>query len=140
MRAVRFIVAVFAVVGLFAFAGPVAAQDRDCPDFPSQAAAQAVFNQDPYNDPYGLDGPIGPGFEGVQYLACESNAAPFAPPFSPPAQTPTPSGTVAPSAVASGSPRANLPGTGAADGMIGLVIVLGVAMLGAGVVVQRRMV
>jgi len=138
MKAVRFIVAVFAVVGLFAFAGPVSAQgdDPDCGDFASQAEAQAVFNRDPYNDPFGLDGPIGPAFDGVQFLACEGNPPPTAPPFSPVASaTPTATpvvdggGMVSPSA----SAQPGLPNTGAADGMTGLALGLSALLLGAGV-------
>jgi hypothetical protein len=55
-------------------AQPAAAQsppfrDLNCPDFPSQAAAQAELRRDP-SDPHGLD----TDRDGV---ACESNRAPF---------------------------------------------------------------
>jgi micrococcal nuclease len=50
--------------------------DRDCPDFRSQAAAQAVLRRDP-EDPYGLDGPVGRGSTGIPGVACESNPAPM---------------------------------------------------------------
>lgn len=68
-------------------AGPALAQegDRDCPDFPSQAAAQRVFNQDP-SDPERLDA------DGDR-IACETNGPPsLAPraPRPPAATTPRP--------------------------------------------------
>lgn len=50
---------------------PAQAYDRDCGDFPSQAAAQRFFlaNGGPYSDPHGLDAE-GDG------IACESNPCP----------------------------------------------------------------
>ena len=42
----------------------------DCEDFSTQEEAQAIYDQDT-SDPYGLDGPRGEGFTGVQGLACE---------------------------------------------------------------------
>ena len=50
---------------------PAQAYDRDCGDFPSQAAAQRFFlaNGGPYSDPHGLDAE-GDG------IACESNSCP----------------------------------------------------------------
>jgi hypothetical protein len=61
---------IFAALFFAAFAGPArAADDQDCFDFPSQAAAQQHLRQDP-SDPDNLD-PDGDG------IACETNAAPF---------------------------------------------------------------
>jgi len=134
---VRMLIVVFMMAGVVAFAPVASAQDGalDCEDFTSQALAQVVFNVDPYNDPYGLDGPVGPEFAGVQYLACEELPPPTAAPFSP-----APSEMEPPSPSASTSPHVGLPDTGATDGMIGLVLVLGVALVGAGVLLQRRLV
>ena len=43
----------------------------DClTDFQYQEEAQAVYNQDT-SDPYGLDGPPGEGYAGIQGVACE---------------------------------------------------------------------
>ncbi len=42
----------------------------DCSDFQYQEDAQKVFDQHP-GDPYGLDGPIGPAYEGKKGVACE---------------------------------------------------------------------
>lgn len=134
MRAVRFIVALFALVGVFVFAGTALAQDEpDCDNYPSQAAAQAVFNQDPYNDPFGLDGPIGPAFAGVQYLACEGNPAPFALPFDPTGNqvVPTPAPTSAPGA--SVAPQPGLPATGASDTFVLVGMMAALGMFAAGV-------
>ncbi len=48
MFMVRFVGMVLALVAAFTFTSTVSAQDDpDCEDYPSQAAAQAVFNQDP---------------------------------------------------------------------------------------------
>lgn len=44
------------------------ARDFNCPDFPSQAAAQAVLRADP-SDPFGLD-------RDRDGIACERNRAP----------------------------------------------------------------
>ncbi len=53
--------------------GTAHAADRyNCPDFVSQADAQAVYNADT-SDPNGLDGPIGTGSEGVPGVACENH-------------------------------------------------------------------
>ena len=54
-------------------ASPAFAQtpDRyDCADFTYQEEAQAIYDQDP-SDPYGLDGPIGEAYDGIQGVACE---------------------------------------------------------------------
>jgi endonuclease YncB( thermonuclease family) len=50
-------------------AAPASAQDRDCSDFNSQAAAQDFFEQAGSGDPHGLDGD-GDG------VACETNPCP----------------------------------------------------------------
>jgi hypothetical protein len=42
----------------------------DCDDFQYQEDAKRVFNRHP-GDPYGLDGPIGPAFEGKKGVDCE---------------------------------------------------------------------
>ena len=42
----------------------------DCDDFTYQEEAQAVYDRDP-SDPYGLDGPIGEAFDGIEGVACE---------------------------------------------------------------------
>jgi hypothetical protein len=42
----------------------------DCSDFTYQEDAQAVYDQNP-SDPYGLDGPPGPAYEGNPGVACE---------------------------------------------------------------------
>ncbi len=49
-----------------------AADTYNCPDFVSQADAQAVYNADT-SDPNGLDGPIGTGSDGVPGVACENH-------------------------------------------------------------------
>lgn len=49
--------------------------DRDCADFPSQAAAQRELRRDP-SDPFGLDGPEGRGSTGIPGVACEGNPPP----------------------------------------------------------------
>jgi micrococcal nuclease len=49
--------------------------DKDCSDYPSQSAAQAVLRQAP-EDPYGLDGPVGRSSTGIPGVACESKPAP----------------------------------------------------------------
>ena len=42
----------------------------DCDDFQYQEDAQRVYDRDP-SDPYGLDGPIGEAFDGIEGVACE---------------------------------------------------------------------
>lgn len=70
------------------FSGTAQAADRDCPDFPSQAAAQAAFNADP-SDPERLDAD-GDG------QACEEQAyAPTSGGAAAPQVTNRPSGAVA---------------------------------------------
>ena len=49
--------------------------DVNCPDFRSQAEAQAVLRRGP-EDPYGLDGPVGRASTGIPGVACETNPAP----------------------------------------------------------------
>jgi hypothetical protein len=48
------VVTVVAAAMSFPMAGVAAAQDRNCSDYPTQAAAQAEFNRNP-TDPYNLD-------------------------------------------------------------------------------------
>ncbi|MGY1736335.1 hypothetical protein [Geodermatophilus sp. SYSU D00684] len=57
----------------FGVSGTAQAADRyNCPDFVSQADAQAVYDADT-SDPNGLDGPIGTGSTGVPGVACEEH-------------------------------------------------------------------
>ena len=49
--------------------------DKDCDNYPSQAAAQAELRRRP-QDRYGLDGPVGRTSTGMPGVACESNPAP----------------------------------------------------------------
>jgi LPXTG-motif cell wall-anchored protein len=68
----RLIPVVFLVLGALALVAPAAlaqADDQNCSDFSSQAAAQAHLRADP-SDPDGLDGDN----DGI---ACESNPAPY---------------------------------------------------------------
>ena len=43
----------------------------DCSDFDYQEEAQDVFDEDP-SDPYGLDGPVGEEYGGIEGVACEN--------------------------------------------------------------------
>ncbi len=43
----------------------------DCSDFDYQEEAQDVFDEDP-SDPYGLDGPVGEEYRGIEGVACEN--------------------------------------------------------------------
>jgi len=93
-----------AVVAAAALATPAWAQanDQNCSDFASQAAAQAHLRADP-SDPDGLDARPGPADgndqAGGDGIACESNPAPFdrepvfagPPPTEPPPTTGPPS-------------------------------------------------
>lgn len=54
---------------------PAPPADKDCSDYPSQAAAQAVLRRDP-EDPFGLDGPEGRATTGIPGVACEGNDPP----------------------------------------------------------------
>ncbi|NEM07910.1 excalibur calcium-binding domain-containing protein [Geodermatophilus normandii] len=77
----------------FGFSGTAQAADRDCPDFPSQAAAQAAYDAVP-GDPERLDGDD-------DGLACEDYA--YAPASSTTGTTSTPQvGTRPAGAVAAG--------------------------------------
>jgi endonuclease YncB( thermonuclease family) len=49
--------------------------DKNCDNYPSQAAAQAELRRNP-DDPYGLDGPIGRSSTGIPGVACEDNPPP----------------------------------------------------------------
>jgi hypothetical protein len=130
MSIIRFTSVVIALAALFMFAPVVSAQDRDCADFDSQAEAQAVFNRDPIRDPYGLDGPPGPAFDGVRYLACENLPAPTAPPYKPSIDPSIPP-------VVDPGGQQIIPPTGAADSLAGLVLAAG-ALVGVGALVRRR--
>lgn len=159
---IRFLAASGAVAGLLALplAGTAAARtDRDCADFPTQAAAQAAFDARP-GDPERLDA------DGDGY-ACESRFGPrptTAASTTPSTTRPT---TVPPSTTRSGTasttpprpstttaqrpaqivavPRggvetgdgASSDGTDPAVGALGLVAVGGAAALGAGVAARR---
>jgi hypothetical protein len=72
-------IAIFFVVAgcwVFCLLAPALAQSPqegdlyDCDDFQYQEDAQKVYDRHP-GDPYGLDGPIGPAFEGKKGVACE---------------------------------------------------------------------
>ena len=106
MRKLALVVLVMAAVGLVA--GPAIAQadDQNCSDFASQAAAQAHLRADP-SDPDGLDAHAGPADgndqAGGDGIACESNPAPFdrepvfaGPPPTEPPPTEAPPTTVGP--------------------------------------------
>lgn len=68
---------------------------KNCPDFTYQEEAQEYFDAHP-GDPEGLDGPIGPGFTGVQNVACENlPSRPGVQPAAQPIAGPTTSTTVA---------------------------------------------
>jgi len=100
---VRRIVVLVAVVAVAALASPAWAQanDQNCSDFASQAAAQAHLRADP-SDPDGLDARPGPADgndqAGGDGIACESNPGPFdrepvfagPPPTEPPPTEPPP--------------------------------------------------
>ncbi len=100
----RRLVLLVAVVAAAALATPAWAQanDQNCSDFASQAAAQAHLRADP-SDPDGLDARPGPADgndqAGGDGIACESNPAPFdrepvfagPPPTEPPPTTGPPS-------------------------------------------------
>jgi hypothetical protein len=119
---------------LFAFAPVVSAQDLyDCNSFTYQEQAQAVYDADP-SDPYGLDGPPGPAFEGVQGVACEEL------PPEPTGTQPTPTPTTPPT---NGTDRGTTPGqtmpdTGMTDGPIPVVLASAVLLLGLGLVSRVR--
>lgn len=99
----RRIVVLVAVVAVAALASPAWAQanDQNCSDFASQAAAQAHLRADP-SDPDGLDARPGPADgndqAGGDGIACESNPGPFdrepvfagPPPTEPPPTEPPP--------------------------------------------------
>ncbi len=58
----------------FGFSGTAHAADTlNCENFTYQEDAQAEYDKDT-SDPHGLDGPVGPGFTGVEGVACEGNA------------------------------------------------------------------
>jgi micrococcal nuclease len=54
---------------------PTPPADKNCSDYPSQAAAQAELRRNP-EDLYGLDGPIGRATTGIPGVACEDNPPP----------------------------------------------------------------
>ncbi len=129
-----------AVVAVAALATPAWAQanDQNCSDFPSQAAAQAHLRADP-SDPDGLDAHPGPADgndqAGGDGIACESNPAPFdrepvfagPPPTEPPPTEPPPTTEAPPTTV--GPP---LPFTGPSPWLLPFgvgALVLGVLIL-----------
>jgi hypothetical protein len=137
MRRIALLVAVVAVAAL---ATPAWAQanDQNCSDFPSQAAAQAHLRSDP-SDPDGLDAHPGPADgndqAGGDGIACESNPAPFdrepvfagPPPTEPPPTEPPP--TIEPPPTTVGPP---LPFTGPSPWLLPFgvgALVLGVLIL-----------
>jgi micrococcal nuclease len=111
--------------------------DKNCDNYPSQAAAQAELRRHP-EDRYGLDGAIGESSTGIPGVACEDNPAPKdlrpapgyggnpppppQPPKRPPHNPPQP-------------PR--LPPTGGASPVGGSLLLLGAALI-AGRGVLRR--
>jgi len=137
---VRRIALMVAVVAVAALATPAWAQanDQNCSDFPSQAAAQAHLRADP-SDPDGLDAHAGPADgndqAGGDGIACESNPAPFdrepvfagPPPTEPPPTEPPPTTEAPPTTV--GPP---LPFTGPSPWLLPFgvgALVLGVLIL-----------
>src|SRR4051812_28738561 len=68
-------VVALSVAFLLALSSMAVAQDKNCEDFPNQAAAQQALRADP-TDSEGLDGPPGAGFAGIKGVACEQLPAP----------------------------------------------------------------
>lgn len=75
----RLLLAALCMAATLVLSAPVMAQQRgpsgadgtfNCEDFDFQEDAQAVFDEDP-SDPNGLDGPVGPAFDGEEGVACE---------------------------------------------------------------------
>jgi micrococcal nuclease len=104
--------------------------DKNCSNYPNQAAAQAVLRRDP-EDPFGLDGPKGRATTGIPGVACEGNDPPRdlrpAPGYGgnpPPPPPPPPKGP-------------HLPPTGGPSPAVGAMLLLGVAIV-AGRSVLRR--
>jgi endonuclease YncB( thermonuclease family) len=108
--------------------GPTPPADKNCSDYPSQAAAQAELRRDP-NDPYGLDGPVGRASTGIPGVACEGNPPPED-------LTPVPGygGSTPPQ---DPQPPGELPRTGGASPPVGAVLVLGVALVATRGILRR---
>ena len=74
MKRITLLVLATAVLGIWvapAWANHSQSTGVNCPNFQFQEDAQAYFDLHP-GDPEGLDGPIGPGFEGIEGVACET--------------------------------------------------------------------
>jgi micrococcal nuclease len=108
--------------------GPVG--DKNCSDYPSQAAAQAVLRRAP-EDPFGLDGPKGRATTGIPGVACEDRPPPKdlrpAPGYGGAPPTPPPKPPKGP----------QLPRTGGPSPAVAAVLLLGAAVV-AGCGVLRR--
>jgi micrococcal nuclease len=107
--------------------GPPPNPDKNCSDYPSQAAAQAELRRNP-DDPFGLDGNKGRATSGIPGVACEDNPPPKALRPVPgyggtPPQNPQPPG--------------ELPRTGGASPVVCALLLLGAAVV-AGRGVLRR--
>jgi micrococcal nuclease len=114
--------------------------NKNCGDYPSQAAAQAVLRRNP-EDPFGLDGNPGRSSTGIPGVACEDNPAPKdltpAPgyggtPPSPPQPPQTP-----PQPHPNPPQPPGLPPTGGPSPAAGVVLLLGAALI-AGRGILRR--
>jgi hypothetical protein len=112
------LVAVVLVAAVGLLAGPAIAQadDQNCSDFPSQAAAQQHLRADP-SDPDGLDADPGPADgndqAGGDGIACESNPGPFD-------RAPVFADTSAPPTTGPGTSEQGLPFTGPSDRLLPL--------------------
>jgi hypothetical protein len=109
----------------------------DCGDFKYQEDAQKVYDRHP-GDPYGLDGPIGPAFEGTPGVACEdlphrpSSSGPADDQYSPK----TPVNT--PNAVVPNTTAKKMPNTGGPPYLAaGAMLLLGVAVVAGRGVLKR---
>jgi len=105
--------------------------DKNCSDYPSQAAAQAELRRNP-DDPFGLDGNKGRATSGIPGVACEDNPPPKD-------LTPVPGygGTPPQRPQPPRNPPGVLPPTGGPPYLVGAVLLLGVAVV-AGRGVLRR--
>jgi len=111
----------FACLLAVLFLSPVSAQDLDCDDFPTQAAAQAELERDP-SDPNGLD-------RNDNGVACENAGLP--------AGAPAPAPVAAPVAPVAAPIPSQMPDTGAGNLWM-LALVAGIGLLGVGMGVRRR--
>jgi hypothetical protein len=112
----------------------------DCDDFTYQEDAQKVYDRHP-GDPYGLDGPIGPAYEGTPGVACED--LPHRPDSGGPAgdqySTNTPPTDVGnPKDVVPNTTVKKMPNTGGPPYLaVGAVLLLGAAAVAARGVLKR---